>query len=470
MMKKKYILALFTLCMTGGAYSQTLSQAKNWFLEGKFAEAKPVFKKLVKQSPSNASYNFWYGACCYETGEKEEAQPYLEKSAARKVINAYLYLGKLYYDQYRFDEAVENIENHIYWLEQKKKDTTVAEKELDRCRHAARMLRGTENIVVIDSFAVDKQDFLSAYKLSKESGTINMNANGTGTEFTNEMGDKKIVTQTDAEGYTYLASQIRMIDQWSQAEPIYSLNQNGQNLNYPFMASDGITLYYASEGEESMGGYDIFVTRYDSESNTYLKPDNIGMPFNSPYNDYMYALDDFNNLGWFASDRYQPDGKVCIYVFMPNTSKTVYDYETTDKVQIINAATLKCIRSTWNNEDKLRTGRQQLAKVLYSNTQTKQKSETSFVIDDHIVYNGVSDFVSKEAGKLYQAFLQKQKDLETMEMNLHKLRSSYHQSNKDGKNNLTPQIQDQEKRVKELRSEIDALITSIRNTELKNRN
>ena len=46
MMKKKYILTFFILSLIGSAYSQTLSQAKSWFLEGKFAEAKPVFKKL----------------------------------------------------------------------------------------------------------------------------------------------------------------------------------------------------------------------------------------------------------------------------------------------------------------------------------------------------------------------------------------------------------------------------------------
>lgn len=470
MMKKKYILAFLTLCAAGSAYSQTLSQAKNWFLEGKFAEAKPVFRKLVKQSPSNASYNFWYGACCYETGEKAEAQPYLERSAARKVINAYLYLGKLYYDLYRFDEAIENIENHIYWLEQKKKDTTEAEKELDRCRRAARMLRGTENIVVIDSFVVDKQDFLSAYKLSKESGEINVNADGKGFGYTNELGDKKIGTQTDAEGQTYLVSQIQMINQWSKPEPIQSLNENGHNLNYPFMAPDGITLYYAAEGEESMGGYDIFVTRYDSEDNTYLKPDNIGMPFNSPYNDYMYVLDDFNNLGWFASDRFQPEGKVCVYVFIPNPSKTVYDYENTDATKIIGAATLRSIRETWSNDDKLRTGRQQLAKVLYTNEQTKQKSGSAFIIDDHIIYHTPSDFTSKEAGKLFQILQQKQKDLEGMEINLNTLRNTYHQSNQNAKNNLTPQILDQEKRVKELRTEIKTLTVSIRNMELKNKN
>ena len=58
-------------------------------------------------------------------------------------------------------------------------------------------------------------------------------------------------------------------------------------------------------------------------------PENVGMPFNSPYNDYMYVIDEFNDLGWFASDRYQPEDKVCVYVFVPNESKQVYDYEST---------------------------------------------------------------------------------------------------------------------------------------------
>lgn len=470
MMKKKYILTFFILSSIGSAYSQTLSQAKSWFLEGKFAEAKPVFKKLVKQSPSNASYSFWYGACCYETGEKAEAQPYLEKSAERKVINAYLYLGKLYYDLYRFDDAIENIENHIYWLEQKKRDTTDAEKELERCRKAARMLRGTENVVIVDSFVVDKQNLLSAYRLSKESGEISMNADGNGTCFTNEMGDKKIVTQTNNDGETYLASQIQMINQWSAPEPLQSLNENSRRLNYPFMAADGITLYYAAEGEESMGGYDIFVTRYDSEDNTYLKADNIGMPFNSPYNDYMYALDDFNGLGWFASDRYQPEGKVCVYVFVPNASKTVYDYETTDLPKIINAATLKSIKDTWNNEDKLRTGRQSLAKVLYGSNQSQKEANFTFIVNDNTIYHNPSDFVSKEAGKQFRSLQQKQKDLEALEASLLELRKEYHEGNESKKINLAPQILDQEKRIEELRKEVKSLSVSIRNLELKSKN
>lgn len=466
-MNKKYALALIALCSMGGTFAQSLTQAKQWFLEGKFAEAKPVFQKLVKQAPSNASYNFWYGACCYETGELKESQPYLEKSAARKVINAYLYLGKLYYTMYRFDEATENIEEHIQWLEKKKRDTSEAEKELDRCRQAARMLRGTENVAVIDSFVVDKNDFLSAYKLSKESGDISFTEDGSGTSFINELGDKMIFTQASENGETSLYSRIKLIDRWEDPRTVKGLNEAGYNQNYPFIASDGITLYFAAEGNESMGGYDIFVTRYDSDDNTYLRPDNIGMPFNSPYNDYMYALDDLNNLGWFASDRYQPEGKVCVYVFVPNSTKQVYDYETTDQQTIIDAATLKEIKKTWSDPDKVRIAKQHLAQVLYSGNTEKKKGDFRFVVDDNAVYHTLSDFRSKEARQMYASFLQKEKDLASLEESLTNLRAAYQQSNKAGKEKMAPGILDKEKRTNELRHELEQLTLSVRNAELK---
>jgi hypothetical protein len=37
--------------------------------------------------------------------------------------------------------------------------------------------------------------------------------------------------------------------------------------------TDGITIYYASDNENSMGGYDIFVTRYNTGTDTFLNPE-----------------------------------------------------------------------------------------------------------------------------------------------------------------------------------------------------
>ena len=464
MKQKKYLTALLGLCMAETAGAQTLTQAKNFFEQGEFEKAKPVFERLVKQSPSNASYNFWYGACCYETGENEKAYTYLSKSAKRRYIDAYLYLGKWCYDAYRFDEAEENLNEYIDLRSRKKGSTEDGERMLEKVRRGQRMIRGVEKVAVIDSFVVDKQDFLKAYKLSADAGDIRITENG--VQFTNEMGDKQLQSVRNTEGQASLYSSMKMIDQWSKPEAVTSINELG-NADYPFVAGDGITMYYASDNEKSMGGYDIFVTRYDSDDNSYLRPDNLGMPFNSPANDYMYVIDDLNNLGWFVSDRRQPEGKVCVYVFVPNASKQVYDYENGDPDQIAALARLDRISDTCTDEDKVRTARQQLAALVYSKDENTRKADFTFIVDDSATYHSLRDFRSAEARKQFQMLQQKEKDLESLIGQLDKKREAYAQAAESNRANMAPGMLDMEKRVEQLRQDIEELTNTVRNTEIR---
>lgn len=467
----KIKLTAIALMFTASAGAQTLSQAQRWFTQGEFEKAKPVFKKLVKQSPSNASYNFWYGACCYETGEMMEGLPYLEKSAARKVINAYLYVSKAYYDMYRYDDAIENLEQHIYWLKQKKRDTTEAEELMGKYRKGARLIRGVENITVIDSFVVDKRSFLDAYKLGEQSGNLQMTDNGNedvSIEFVNEMGDKKLLSANDENGNKKLYASVKLIDSWSKPQRLKGINDDMTDLNFPFLDSDGTTLYFAAKGEESLGGYDIFITRADSEENSYFRPDNMGYPFNSAFNDYMYVIDDYNNLGWFASDRYQPEGKVCVYVFIPNESKTTYDYDTVEPGKMISLARLDNIALTQTDRNEVVRAKQRLAKVTYSKAGKKnKKTEFTFIVNDNRTYTSLNDFRKPEAKKMFQEMRKMQNDLETLKNELDKLREKYSKSNKAVRESMTPGILDKEKRVNGLRTEIGKMETKIRNMELK---
>ena len=467
------LTAIALLMFSAGAGAQTLSQAQKWFTQGEFEKAKPVFQKLVKQAPSNANYNFWYGACCYETGEMEEGLPYLEKSAARKVINAYLYVSKAYYDMYRFDDAIENLEEHIYWLEKKKRDTAEAEELMTKYRKGERMIRSVENIVVIDSFVVDKQNFLDAYKLSEQAGTLTM-TNDTATniddmsiEFVNEMGDKKLLSEKDEEGISKLYASMKLIDSWSRPQKLKGINEDMAELNFPFMDSDGTTLYFAAKGDDSMGGYDIFITRTDSEENSYFKPDNIGYPFNSAFNDYMYAIDDYNELGWFASDRYQPEGKVCVYVFVPNESKTTYDYDVMDAGKMISLAKLDNIALTQTDNNIVAKARQRLAKMMYASENKHKKTDFTFIVNDNRIYTSPDDFRKPKAKELFREMSKKQDDLNALEKELGQLREKYFRSDKATKDSMAPGILDKEKRVKDLRTEIDGMTTEIRNIELK---
>lgn len=470
---KKNITAIALLMLSVGAGAQTLTQAKTWFTEGEFEKAKPVFKKLVKQSPSNASYNFWYGACCYETGEMMEGLPYLEKSAARKVINAYLYVSKAYYDMYRYEDAIENLEEHIYWLEKKNRDTAAAEELMTKYRKGERLIRSVENITVVDSFVVDKQNFLEAYKLGSQAGTleiigVNPEDSDMCVEFVNEMGDKKLLSAKDENGNKKLYSSVKLIDKWSNPQRLRGINDDMTELNCPFLDSDGTTLYFSAKGEESLGGYDIFVTRADSEENSYFKPDNMGYPFNSAYNDYMYAIDDYNNLGWFASDRYQPEGKVCVYVFIPNESKITYDYDAIGEEKMISLAKLDNIAMTQTDNDAVAKARQRLAKVTYSGkSNNTPKADFEFIVNDNRVYTSLNDFRNKEAKKMFQEVKKMKSDMKVLEDELEGLRDRYSKSGEGEKKSMTPGILDKEQRVESLRTEIEGMTTKIRNLELK---
>ena len=106
-----YTIGITLLC--GGLHAQSLAEAKKLYNEGKYAEAKPAFEKLVKQAPSNSSYNHWYGVCCYETGDLTGAEKHLKVAVKRKVQEAYRYMSEVYYKTYRFDEAGEMLEEYI---------------------------------------------------------------------------------------------------------------------------------------------------------------------------------------------------------------------------------------------------------------------------------------------------------------------------------------------------------------------
>lgn len=68
---------------------------------------------------------------------------------------------------------------------------------------------------------------------------------------------------------------------------------------YP--AADGKTLYFCSNGHNSMGGYDIFMTRW--ENNQWTTPVNVGYPINTVANERMFLLAPDGKTAYVDSDR-----------------------------------------------------------------------------------------------------------------------------------------------------------------------
>ena len=208
------------------------------------------------------------------------------------------------------------------------------------------MLNSVQQVVFIDSMVVDADNYMSYIPLSPYSGKLTQQA-GQGGTFTNEMGDRRLSTVIK-DSITTIANSDFIANRWTQPQPIIGIGDNAAA--NPFLMPDGITLYYAQKGEKSIGGYDIYLTRYNSERGSFLKPENLGMPFASEANDLFYAIDEFNQLGYFVTDRRQPEGKVCIYVFIPKETRRTYQPEAYSNEQLRRLAAISSIADTWTSD------------------------------------------------------------------------------------------------------------------------
>jgi hypothetical protein len=224
------------------------------------------------------------------------------------------------------------------------------------------MLNAVQQVTFIDSLVVSVSDFYSHIPLSPECGLL-LQKGGVG-QYTSELGDHRLEAFYQGDSITFLTTSDFIGGQWTDPVPVKGIGDD--SANHPYVMPDGTTLYYAQKGEKSIGGYDIFVTRYNSDNATYLRPENIGMPFASEANDYLYVIDEPMQLGYFVTDRRQPENMVCIYVFIPSASRRVYQSEAYSPEKLRSLATINSISDTWDDGDERNKALQRLAQARQS--------------------------------------------------------------------------------------------------------
>ena len=358
-----------------------------------------------------------------------------------------------------------------------KKPVVVVVEEPQEDPRITNMREMTQQIVIIDSIVADKSQFLSHYVLSSETGKVMTASQISGIEadgyvYLNEMGNKAYFGKADKNGIRQIFTSDKLGDRWGEPILMNGLSEGIDEADYPFMMNDGITFYFAAQGEESIGGYDIFFTRYDSRSGSFLKPENIGMPFNSEANDYMYAADEQSGIGYFVSDRRQPKDTVCVYIFILPETRRSYDPTKFTEQQIHDFADITCIADTWGNGSERRAALERL-KAVFTNasrptTDKATEANTAIVINDRLTYTSAKDFRSPTAANHYRELLKARERLSNLEAELQKTRDRYAQADENGRKLLSEIILHNEEQSLILRNKIHTLEKQIRNEENNN--
>lgn len=84
--------------------------------------------------------------------------------------------------------------------------------------------------------------------------------------------------------------------EWAVPQRLSDVINTKYEEDYPNLSVDGKTLYFSSQGHNSMGGYDLFKTTWNSEENTFSQPVNLGYPVNTP--------EDNKTISWTENEDY----------------------------------------------------------------------------------------------------------------------------------------------------------------------
>ena len=83
---------------------------------------------------------------------------------------------------------------------------------------------------------------------------------------------------------------------------------------FPMLSPDGQSLFFSSSGLYGVGGYDIYVSRWNDETKDWGAPVNLGFPYSSPADDFLYIDTEDGHHSVFASNRDCSKDSVWVYV------------------------------------------------------------------------------------------------------------------------------------------------------------
>ncbi len=145
----------------------------------------------------------------------------------------------------------------------------------------------------------------------------------------------------------------------------------------PFFHPDGKTLFYSSNGPNSIGGFDIFRSELRPDS-TWSPPVNLGYPINTPGDDIYFVLSASGLHGYYASERDDSYGEKDIYLVDFSTLRVASTpSQETKKEEELNVTSEPSAAPVFRPNLTLVTG------IIYDE-ETKAPLEATIVIIDNV--------------------------------------------------------------------------------------
>lgn len=227
------------------------------------------------------------------------------------------------------------------------------------------------------------------------------------------------------------------------ARTVQVLGLEGGKLAFPYLAPDGETITFAYRGPESLGGYDLFVSRYDREESKILVPQQLSAPYNTLADDYALLRDDERQVDWLLSDRGTSPSDLALYALSSATERQ--DQITAELGWLLGDSILQSVTA--------------LPALTRSTTPKQEEVREPLFRVGTTPIDGVESFTSREAQHFLREYIEKSESLTGTLKRLSELRKSYarDKSGRDTILSLEQQEQSLRRELSELRNKVISL-------------
>jgi outer membrane protein OmpA-like peptidoglycan-associated protein len=102
---------------------------------------------------------------------------------------------------------------------------------------------------------------------------------------------------------------------WNQPQRFGNEINTLYDEDYPYLSEDENTLYFSSKGHGTMGGYDIYKSTFNQDSNLWSNAVNLNLPINSIKDEIHFKIDEKTNSGFLNSNRFGNENSHDIFLF-----------------------------------------------------------------------------------------------------------------------------------------------------------
>ena len=218
-------------------------------------------------------------------------------------VDVFYFLGKSYLINNDFVKA----QAAFAIFKEKAKVTDVKKYDIDNyfrnCENGIKLSSKRKNVIIVNSSEIPFENFYKKFDYDGSSGRVVRASEEFLTSLDRSRQKDPVMYVSNDKSTVYLPSYGKKGDKgkdiyvahkkadntWSFPESLGEVVNSSADEDFPFMDPDGHTLYFSSNGHNSIGGYDLFKTVYNPDNKLWSDPENLGIPINTSGDDFLFV-------------------------------------------------------------------------------------------------------------------------------------------------------------------------------------